>query len=183
MEADDLGQMRLALACEREGLEAAEGLLRCGRAGQSSAALAEACAAGAPKWAKRLLENGADAGWADCAGRTALYWATAFGHEGCMELLAGPTFEAGAMERADMQGRTALLMAAWSGYEGRVRMLMEAGADPMARDALGLGLAEYGEKNGLPGLGDLLGSWKEKSVLEKHAAGAGAGRGPARQKL
>ena len=183
MEADDLGQMSLALACEAEGLDAKEGLLRCGRHLQSSRALAEACAAGAAKWAKKLLEDGADASWADKQGRTALYWATAFGHEECMELLAAPTFEAGAMEAADRQGRTALLMAAWSGYEGRVRILMEAGADARAMDALGLGLAEYGEKNGQPGFGDLLAAWKEKSALEGSAAQTGLGRAGACKKL
>lgn len=96
--------------------------------------LDEAADNGYFKMAKLLVEAGADVNARAKGGRSALYLATMFDHQGIVKLLLVHGADANIK---DDNGVTPLHLAAWHGYGDVARLLMAHGANANARDKNG----------------------------------------------
>ena len=117
--------------------------------------LRAAASAGNVEAVRWLLSNGAQVDASDSNGRTALSRAVAFNqHETVRALL-----EAGAdpRQRAPGSGWTPLMSAAIAGDSAMIVLLINAGADPLARDSEGKTAAEVARRAGKGHVVPLLG--------------------------
>ena len=90
--------------------------------------------------AQQLIDKGADVnkpGWAP------LHYASTYGHLELMNLLLE---HHAYIDAASPNESTPLMMAAMYGNASAVKLLLEAGADPMLRNALGLTAFDFAEK-------------------------------------
>ncbi|HUG23332.1 MAG TPA: ankyrin repeat domain-containing protein [Albitalea sp.] len=140
---DPQGQTGLYLALRSNASQAADTLLKApsidvdalNEAGET--ALMMASLKGHTEWVRRLLDRGAKV---DKAGWTALHYAATGPEPAVVKLL----LERRAVIDARSPNRsTPLMMAAQYGSEASVELLLSQGADPRAKNDLGLGVADF----------------------------------------
>jgi len=140
---DPQGQTGLYLAMRSNASQAADALLKApsievdalNEAGET--ALMMAALKGHTGWVRRLLETGAKV---DKTGWTPLHYAATGPEPAVVKLL----LERGAAIDARSPNRsTPLMMAAQYGSEASVELLLLQGADPRAKNDLGLGAADF----------------------------------------
>ena len=143
---DPAGVPGLVLAIKLESLTAAETLIRWPQtkaevrnaAGESPLMLA--ALAGDARLCRMLIEKDADVnkpGW------TPLHYAATKGHLAVMTMLLE---ENAYIDAASPNGTTPLMMAAHYGTPQAVKLLLEAGADPMLKNELGLSALDFAHK-------------------------------------
>jgi len=94
--------------------------------------LLNACKDGDLEKVKQLLEEGADVNVKDEKGRTALMFASWYGHKKVVKQLLEKGADVNAREYKD--GETALMWAAAKGDKKVVKLLLESGADVNAKN-------------------------------------------------
>jgi hypothetical protein len=99
-------------------------------------------AANHPELAQLLLDAGADPTLGDKYGRTAMYWAARMNSPRTLALLRDRSMSIDAPARGS-GGETPLMMAVWFSAPQAIEWLLEAGADPAARDARQRDLGYY----------------------------------------
>jgi ankyrin repeat protein len=88
--------------------------------------LIDKCSSGDLAAVRKLLDDGVDVNWKDTEGRTALMWASAYGHAEVVKLL----LDKGA--QIDVQNNGGGMALMWASVNGKVecvRLLLEKGAD------------------------------------------------------
>lgn len=88
--------------------------------------LINAVRAGNAKQVKKLIKSGADVNAKDDEGKTALMWASMYGHNDMIKFLIKNGADVNAK---DNNGNTALMFASKYGHDDIVKLLTEAGAD------------------------------------------------------
>ena len=143
---DPAGVPGLMLAVKLESLKAAEALIRWPqtkaevRNAADESPLMLAALAGDARLCRMLIEKDADVnkpGW------TPLHYAATKGHLAVMRLLLD---ENAYIDAASPNGTTPLMMAAHYGTPEAVKLLLEAGADPMLKNDLGLNAQDFANK-------------------------------------
>lgn len=150
--ADPKGQRALYLAMRDESFQVAElllphtALMLDATNPADETALMMAALKGRLEWVQRLLDRGAQAnrnGW------TPLHYAASGPEPKVLALL----LDRGAKIEAPSPNRTtALMMAARYGDERAVDLLLARGADPRARNDLGLNAADFAQRGGREGV-------------------------------
>lgn len=144
--ADPAGVPGLLLAVKLDSLKVAEALIRWPQtnaevrnaAGESPLMLT--ALAGNERLCRMLIEKDADVnkpGW------TPLHYAATKGHLAVMAMLLN---ENAYIDAASPNGTTPLMMAAHYGTPQAVKLLLEAGADPMLKNDLGLSALDFANK-------------------------------------
>ncbi len=143
---DPAGVPGLMLAVKLESLKAAETLIRWPqtkaevRNAADESPLMLAALAGDARLCRMLIEKDADVnkpGW------TPLHYAATKGHLAVMTMLLD---ENAYIDAASPNGTTPLMMAAHYGTPSAVKLLLEAGADPMLKNDLGLSALDFANK-------------------------------------
>jgi len=143
---DQAGVPGLILAVKLESLKAAEALIRWPqtkaevRNAADESPLMLAALAGNERLCRMLIEKDADVnkpGW------TPLHYAATKGHLAVMSMLLD---ENAYIDAASPNGSTPLMMAAHYGTPQAVKLLLEAGADPMLKNDLGLNALDFAHK-------------------------------------
>lgn len=141
------GEHGLALAIREPSLQAAAVLLNWGKIDvearnlQDESLLMLACLKGHLGIAQALIAKGADVnkpGWAP------LHYAATNGHLEVMRLLLD---HHAYIDASSPNGSTPLMMAALYGTPSAVKLLLEAGADPLLRNELGLTAIDFAQRS------------------------------------
>lgn len=143
---DPAGVPGLLLAVKLESLKVAETLIRWPQtkaevrnaAGESPLMLA--ALAGNERLCRMLIEKEADV---NKSGWTPLHYAATNGHVAVMTMLLDDNAY---IDAASPNGSTPLMMAAHYGTPQAVKLLLEAGADPMLKNELGLTALDFAHK-------------------------------------
>jgi ankyrin repeat protein len=140
------GEHGLFLAVRESSLKVAGVLLNWpninveSRTAQDESPLMLASLHGLKEWCVQLIAKGADVnkpGWAP------LHYAATNGHLAVIELLLE---NYAYIDAQSPNGSTPLMMAAQYGTEATVKLLLEAGADPMLRNDLGLSAIDFAQR-------------------------------------
>jgi ankyrin repeat protein len=136
---------------------------------RSLTAVAEASLHGQPRVVELLLDRGADATLPNTRGWTPLMWASGCGYADVVALLLGRRGRGGDVDWANESGHTALFRACSNGHSHVARMLLEAGADPVAQAVEGVTPAQEAARQGRTGCAALLkvrdrSSWQLKQM-------------------
>lgn len=143
---DPEGQVGLYLALRQPSPGVANLLLKWPRVdvdarnAQDENPLMMACLKGQVDWVVKLIEHGADVnkpGWAP------LHYAATSGHLQIMQILLE---HHAYIDAASPNGTTPLMMAAMYSTPSSVKLLLEAGADPMLKNALGLNAMDFARR-------------------------------------
>ena len=144
---DPDGQHALHLALRNKSLKAAGALLGWSkidaepRNKADESPLMLAALDGEMDLAKRLVAMGADVnkpGWAP------LHYAATRGH---LDMMAFLLDQNAYIDAASPNGTTPLMMAAFYGTPSAVKLLLEAGADPMLKNVQGLSAIDFAQRN------------------------------------
>lgn len=143
---DPEGQVGLYLALRQPSLRVAGLLLKWpqvdldARNAQDENPLMMACLKGQLDWVLKLIERGADVnkpGW------TPLHYAATSGHLKIIEVLLE---HHAYIDAASPNGTTPLMMAAMYSTPSTVKLLLESGADPLLKNALGLNAMDFARR-------------------------------------
>lgn len=143
---DPEGQVGLYLALRQPSLRVAGLLLKWpqvdldARNAQDENPLMIACLKGQLDWVVKLIERGADVnkpGW------TPLHYAATSGHLKIIEVLLE---HHAYIDAASPNGTTPLMMAAMYSTPSTVKLLLESGADPLLKNALGLNAMDFARR-------------------------------------
>lgn len=143
---DPEGQVGLYLALRQPSPRVANLLLKWPRVdvdarnAQDENPLMMACLKGQVDWVLKLIEHGADVnkpGWAP------LHYAATSGHLQIMQILLE---HHAYIDAASPNGTTPLMMAAMYSTPSSVKLLLEAGADPLLKNALGLNAMDFARR-------------------------------------
>lgn len=120
------------------------------RTPQDESPLMMAALKGHADLARKLIARGADinkTGW------TPLHYASTHGHLAIMQMLLD---EHAYIDAESPNGTTPLMMAAHYGTTEAVRLLLEAGADPLLKNQLGLTAIDFANRGNRPDAAELI---------------------------
>lgn len=120
------------------------------RTPQDESPLMMAALKGHTDLARKLIARGADinkTGW------TPLHYASTHGHLAIMQMLLD---EHAYIDAESPNGTTPLMMAAHYGTTEAVRLLLEAGADPLLKNQLGLTAIDFANRGNRPDAAELI---------------------------
>ncbi len=144
---DAKGQHGLYLAIREKSLKVAGVLLSWAKINVEARTAADesplmlAAMGGHLDLAKRLIEKGADV---NKTGWTPLHYAATRGHTAVITLLLD---HHAYIDASSPNGTTPLMMAAFYGTPSAVKLLLEAGADPMIKNDQGLSAIDFAHRN------------------------------------
>ena len=143
---DPKGLNGLYIAIRDQSLHAAEALIDWPktnieiRTAQDESPLMMAALKGNLELARKLIDRGADV---NKTGWTPLHYAATNGHLPLIELLLD---QSAYIDAESPNGSTPLMMAAHYGTPAAVKLLLEAGADPMLKNQLGLTAIDFANR-------------------------------------
>ena len=144
---DAKGQHGLYLAIREKSLKVAGALVSWGKINVEARNAADesplmlAAMGGHLELAKRLIDKGADV---NKTGWTPLHYAATRGHTAVITLLLD---HYAYIDASSPNGTTPLMMAAFYGTPSAVKVLLEAGADPMIKNDQGLSAIDFAHRN------------------------------------